>query len=90
MMENEELQRLDDERRKDLEKVYKFVKTCKLCKKKYGTDKKLKENGMCSACSRKYMRLTMTEGKYKEISRIGIENKSKDESNNQDMKGGII
>lgn len=63
-----------DLRRTDLHKIYKKVKLCRLCKKKYGTDKDVTENGMCSACSRKYIQLSMREKKLKNKLKGGIEN----------------
>jgi hypothetical protein len=42
----------DDMRRTGLHELYKMVKVCKTCNKKYGTDRLINDNGMCSHCSR--------------------------------------
>lgn len=63
-----------DQRRTNLHKIYKHVRKCRLCNKKYGTDKNIKENGMCSACSRKYIQLSMREKKLKNKLKGGIKN----------------
>jgi uncharacterized Fe-S radical SAM superfamily protein PflX len=42
----------DDMRRTGLHELYKIVKTCSKCNKKYGTDRLINDNGMCSSCSK--------------------------------------
>lgn len=44
----------------DLNKYYKFVKTCKLCKREYGLDSNVEKKGenICPICMHKYLRKT--------------------------------
>lgn len=41
-----------DERRSLLHKYYRHIRNCKLCKEKYGTDRK-HETGLCPVCQEK-------------------------------------
>jgi len=48
------------EHRENLNKYYRFVKNCKLCKREYGLDSKLekKGDGICPICMHKFLRKT--------------------------------